>query len=46
MILGRKSLSYLMMPEVGVEPTPRYRDGILSPARLPVPPLGLAVRTE
>jgi hypothetical protein len=27
------------MPKVGIEPTPCCQDGILNPARLPVPPL-------
>jgi integrase len=28
-----------LIPEVGIEPTPCYQDGILNPARLPIPPL-------
>jgi hypothetical protein len=37
---GRKSLSLLKMPEERIELSPHCWDGILSPARLPVPPLG------
>ncbi len=31
----------LRLPEVGLEPTPCCQDGILNPARLPIPPLRL-----
>lgn len=30
-----------VIPEVGLEPTPCRQDGILNPARLPIPPLRL-----
>ncbi len=36
----RNVSSYFSVPEDGVEPSPHCWDGILSPARLPVPPLG------
>ena len=32
-------LSVFIMPQAGIEPAPVLPDGILSPARLPVPPL-------
>ena len=38
-VKGRQAL--LMIPAVGVEPTLPWRNGILSPARLPIPPPGL-----
>jgi len=41
MLLRRKSLSYLQMPEERLELSRGCPHGILSPARLPVPPLGL-----
>jgi hypothetical protein len=42
----KKSLKHLIfsrtcVPEVGLEPTPPKGDWILSPARLPIPPLRL-----
>ena len=32
-----------MVPEVGIEPTLRCQNGILNPARLPIPPLGRTI---
>src|SRR5205823_5298818 len=38
-LIRRKLLACLLLPKVGLEPTPPCGDQILSLARLPVPPL-------